>query len=64
MEARVHHGENVVEFPVAYCGKFLCPSVSSFMAEAIALESCTEIFAKLISKLFMAEPTHKRARLG
>ena len=64
LEARVHRDKTVVEFPVMLCGKFMCPAVSSFMAEAIALESCTEIFSKFVSKLFTAEPTHKRSRLG
>ena len=64
LEARIHRERDVVEFPVAYRGKFLCPSVSSFVAKAIALESCTEIFLKLVLKLVAAEPPHKRCRVG
>merc|ERR1712129_542022 len=64
LEARVHREHDIVEFPVAFCGKFLRIAVSSFTAETLALESCTEIFSKLIMKLFAAEPPHKRARLG
>jgi len=64
IEARVHHEHQLLEFPIAYCGKFMSPPVSSFVAEAIALESCTEIFAKLVLKLLSAKPAHKRARLG
>lgn len=64
LEARAYYKNSLVEFPVIMCGKFMCPAVSSFMAEALALESCTEIFAKLISKLSILEPAHKRSRLA
>ena len=44
-EARIHRerhrARDIVEFPVAFCGKFVSPSVSSYVAEAMALESCT-----------------------
>ena len=63
LEARIHRERDIVEFPVAFCGKFVSPSVSSYVAEAMALESCTEIFLKLVLKL-VTEPPHKRYRVG
>ena len=62
LEASVVHGQHVVEFPVAYCGKYMFLPVSSFVAETIGLESCTEIFAKLVLKVVTAEPPRKQAR--
>ena len=47
LEARAHYKNSLIEFPVIMFGKFMCPAVSSFMAEALALESCTEIFCKI-----------------
>ena len=37
LEARVQHEDQLIETQIAYCGKFMCPAVSSFMSEAIAL---------------------------
>ena len=62
LEGRVQHEDRLIEFPVAYCGKFMDPPVSSFVAEAIALESCTEIFAKLVIKLVSSVPAFKKAK--
>ena len=64
LEARFLHNGNLIETPVAYCGKFLCPAVSSFMSEAIALDSCTDFLSKLIQKAVFAEPSQKRIRIG
>ena len=64
LEGRMNRGGDLVEFPIAYCGKFLSPPVSSFLAEAIALESCIEFLSKLVLKVLETEPPHKRARLG
>ena len=64
LEARFFHDGNLVETPIAFCGKFLCPAVSSFMSEAIALESCTDFLSRLVQKVFAAEPSHKRRRIG
>ena len=64
LEARVVQDCRLMIFPVAYCGKFLHPPVSSFLAEAIALESCTEIFSNLILKLMDNGPCPKRMRFA
>ena len=63
LEARLSREQQLIEFPVAYCGKFMCPAFSSFVAESIALESCTDFFSKLIMQLqSTTEPAHKRCR--
>ena len=64
LEARMQHEGQLIETPIAYCGKFMCPAVSSFMSEAIALDNCADLFSKLIQKVLTAEPSHKRSRIG
>ena len=52
VEAQIQRGNLLYEFPVAMCGKYISVAVSSFVAELMALESCSDIFSRFIDETY------------